>query len=206
MRKIVLQMQISRDGFVADANRGIDWIFESIDPAATEWIVARIAEASAHAMGSRTFVDMKAHWPTSTEPYAAPMNEIPKIVFSRSGLSGATTTRALADASARTPPSRAAGNGASWANPRVLGGALVDDVTRLKQESGREILVHGGASFARSLVATGLVDEYRLIVHPIALGHGLPIFSELAAPLRFALVESERFGSGIVANVLRPRS
>ena len=63
----------------------MDWIFDSFDARATAWIVERLRSADAHAMGSRTFADMKAHWPTSTEAYAEPMNAIPKTECQTTG-------------------------------------------------------------------------------------------------------------------------
>src|SRR5581483_3264798 len=98
-------MSVSADGFVAGPNGEIDWLFRSTDPVATAWTVATIRDVGVHIMGSRTFQDMAAYWPSSTEPFAAPMNDIPKVVFSRSGRAGgagqAATTQALADARAR---------------------------------------------------------------------------------------------------------
>jgi dihydrofolate reductase len=63
-----------------------------------------------------------------------------------------------------------------WARSRVARGELAEEVARLKRESGKDILAHGGASFAQSLAQSGLVDEYRLLVHPVVLGRGLPLF------------------------------
>jgi dihydrofolate reductase len=183
MSKLVLQMQMTVDGFVGGPKGEIDWVFKTLDDAVTTWIVERLWQASVHIMGSRTFNDMAAHWPSSTEPYAAPMNQIPKVVFSRKGA-----------------PSIAEG----WARSRVASGALADEITRLKRESGKEILAHGGAHFARSLAQSGLVDEYRLLVHPVALGSGLALFSGLAKPLDLKLVSTTPFGAGTVAQVYRP--
>jgi dihydrofolate reductase len=69
---------------------------------------------------------------------------------------------------------------------------------------GKPILAHGGVSFARSLVAQGLVDQFVLGVHPVALGKGLPLFRELAAPMRLELVSSKAFPGGAVAQIFRP--
>jgi dihydrofolate reductase len=163
-------------------------------------------------MGSRTFHDMSAHWPWSTEPYAPPMNEIPKIVFSRGGLGTPPgqhpTTRALADAQAhRGTATRVTGPALeSWRAARVAAGGLAEEIARLKQEPGKEILAHGGATFAQSLVNLGVVDEYRLLVHPVALGRGLPLFSTLSAPIDLELVEAKAFGGGAVAHIYRPRA
>lgn len=91
----------------------------------------------------------------------------------------------------------------SWLKPKVCTGNLATEIKQLKRDSGKPLLAHGGAGFARSLVATGLVDEFRLLVHPVVLGKGLPIFSELPKPLYLDLVESVRFTSGTVALVYR---
>jgi dihydrofolate reductase len=74
----------------------------------------------------------------------------------------------------------------------------------LKNEPGKEILAHGGARFARSLVQSGLIDEYRLLVHPVALGRGQPLFSDLATSLDLTLVSSMPFSAGTVANIYQP--
>jgi dihydrofolate reductase len=212
MRRLALQMQVSVDGFVAGPNGELDWVFRSLGDDATAWIVERLWQAGVHIMGRRTYHDMAAHWPTSTEPYAAPMNQIPKVVFSRKGVlepAGAATARALEDAS-RNREARG-GRSASavssvveeWARSRVAGGELAEEIARLKRESGKEILAHGGASFAQSLAQSGLVDEYRLVVHPVVLGRGLPLFSGLSGPLDLQLVSATPFASGTVAQVYR---
>jgi dihydrofolate reductase len=75
---------------------------------------------------------------------------------------------------------------------------------RLKHEPGNDILPHGGAEFARSLVQLGLIDEYRLVVHPVALGSGLAIFRDLPKPMDLELVTTSWFRAGAVAHVYRP--
>jgi len=205
-RPLVLQMQMSLDGFVGGPKSEIDWIFKTIDNPTTAWIVESVSEAGLHVMGSRTFKDMAAWWPTSREPFAPPMNNIPKAVFTRGDIERARATQALADAT------RARGDGAeapspavleSWANPLVLHD-IERDIARLKQEDGKMILAHGGAGFAQALAASGLIDEYRLVVHPVALGAGLPLFSGLAKPLDLKLVNATTFPNGVIAKTYRP--
>lgn len=213
MRKLILKMQISVDGFVGGPNGEVDWVFKSLDAVATDWIVHSLWQAGVHIMGRRTFFDMAAYWPYSTEPYAPPMNEIPKLVFSRHGLDDvrqAELTRAFEDAArqrASLGEKPVAANEAvakEWAETPVLTGDLATEIKRLKQEAGKDIIAHGGASFAQSLVKDGLIDEYHLIVHPAALGRGLPLFSELARPIDLKLVSSTPFDSGAVAQIYRP--
>jgi dihydrofolate reductase len=158
-----------------------------------------------HIMGSRTYADMAAYWPKSTDILAACMNEIPKVVFSRSGKAPApsSSTQALADAKRAMPIDEK--QLASWREPRVASGDLAQEIARLKAEPGKDIIAHGGIAFARSLVKSGLIDEYWLIVHPVALGRGEGLFTDLAKPQAFELLSSTRFPAGACAQVLRPK-
>ena len=211
MRKLVLKMSMSLDGFVGGPNGEADWVFRTLDAGASAWILDGIRSAGAHLMGSRTFQDMLAYWPTSSDPMAAPMNEIPKVVFSKH--SGANrrddrlTTAALKDAPREplglaAPPSSDAAQ--SWARATVATGDLSVEIKKLKAQPGNYLLAHGGASFARSLVQHKLIDEFWLLVHPVALGRGLPLFSGLSAPLDLKLVNTTAFGAGIVVHSYRP--
>ncbi|HVJ41645.1 MAG TPA: dihydrofolate reductase family protein [Dongiaceae bacterium] len=211
MRRLVLKMSVSVDGFVGGPKGEVDWVFRSLDDGATAWIVETLWQAGLHIMGSRTFQDMIAWWPTSTEVFAPPMNEIPKAVFTRkpggTPLDTATTT-ALENATAlRGGALDATGtspHAASWAKAYVARGDLGAEITALKEQPGKDILAHGGAGFAGSLVRLGLIDEYRLLVHPVALGRGLPLFADLPQPRDLKLVSATAFGGGCVAHVYRP--
>jgi dihydrofolate reductase len=180
MRKLILQMQMSLDGYAAGPDGELEWIFEDIDAEYEEWGSEQLWNTGLHVMGRATYRDMAAHWPTSTEPYAPPMNAIPKAVFSRT---------------LKT---------AGWGESRIVSGDLAPEIARLKQEPGKPMRAYGGVSFARALIGTGLIDEYHLIVHSIALGRGLAPFGGLAAPLRLRLAETKIFQTGIVAQVLHP--
>jgi dihydrofolate reductase len=183
MRKLILKMSMSLDGFVAGPNGEADWMFRSQSDDSTDWIVETLWQAGLHAMGSRTYHDMAAYWPTSMTPFAAPMNDIPKVVFTRQK---------------SFEPSSGAD---SWASARIANGSLAEEVRRLKQEPGKDILAHGGAGFARSLTQLGLIDEYRLLIHPVAIGTGLSLFSDLPRPIDLKLVSTSLFQSGVVGHV-----
>jgi dihydrofolate reductase len=215
MRKLILKMSVSLDGFVGGAKNEADWIFVSMDEGAVDWTMKSIWQAGVHIMGSRTFHDMASYWPSSNEVYAGPMNEIPKIVFSRNPQvtlpAARVTTQAVRDASrasgAKAEAARAdSAKEQSWLNARVMSGDLATDIAQLKSEPGKDIMAHGGASFARSLVRLGLVDEYQLLVHPFALGQGLPIFSELPKRLALHVVSATTFPSGATAHVYRGKA
>ena len=212
MRKLILKMSMSLDGFVGGSKSEVDWIFASMDEGAVDWTMKSIWRAGVHIMGSRTFHDMASYWPYSNEVYAAPMNEIPKVVFSKNPSvtsSARSTTQALRDASrANTGGAEAthadSSKEQSWRDARVMSGDLAADIAQLKSEPGKHIMAHGGAGFARSLVRLGLVDEYQLLVHPVARGQGLPLFSELPKPMVLQLVSATTFPAGAIAHVYRP--
>jgi dihydrofolate reductase len=213
MRELVLKMSISVDGFVCGPDGELDWIFNSMDDESKAWTVDKVSRAGLHIMGSRTFHDMRSYWPSSTEVFADPMNNIPKAVFTRKGTieadSAGQTTPGLEDAvadkiSRGLADGDASQNIASWNNAYVAAGDISDEIRQLKAQPGKYIMAHGGAGFAQSLVATGLVDEYQLLIHPAVLGKGKPIFSELVKPLKLGLIESKVFKTGARACVYRP--
>jgi len=178
MRPVILKMDISLDGFVGAADGDVQWAVDDFgDEALQERMLAGLWDAGAHLMGRGAYDDMAPHWPTSTDIYAAPMNEIPKVVFSRT----------------LTDP--------EWADTRVVSGDLATEIQKLKAEDGKPLLLHGGARFARALAGLGAIDEYRLYVHPTALGEGLPLFGER---VRLRLTDVERYSTGVVASTLVP--
>ena len=207
MRELILAMSVSLDGFVAGPEGEAQWIFSG-DQAAIDWKVENLGNAGLHIMGSRVFQSMAAFWPTAATPFAAPMNQIPKAVFSSQGvavLKAATTI--LRNARAQTGDSQTGQlqpGAESWAEAYVAGGELAHEIAMLKATDGKPIIAHGGAFFARSLIAENLVDEYALMVYPIALGKGLPIFSDLTSPRPLKLVGSKVFPRGAVAQSYRP--
>lgn len=170
-RKLVLSMQLSLDGFVGTTDGSVDWIFPQFDEDFTRSQVEKLQGAGAHLMGRVLYESMSTHWPKSKEPFAPPMNQKPKIVFSKSL------------------------EKAKWGPVTIERGDLAEAIARLKGEDGGYLLAHGGASFARSLSRLGLVDEYRLVVHPVTLGDGLRIFD---APLKLRLTKLATFPSGAV--------
>ncbi len=213
MRKLILKMSVSTDGFVGGPNGEIDWIFRSMGDDVNAWTLDTLWQAGVHIMGSHTFHDMASYWPSSTEPFAAPMNEIPKVVFTRKGFLEPTseelTTKALKDARINAEGLFNASDAvslhtSSWAHATVANEDLYVEITKLKQQDGKFILAHGGAGFARSLIDTGLIDEYQLLIHPVVLGKGLALFSEVSAPFDLKLVSSTPFKTGTIANVYRP--
>jgi dihydrofolate reductase len=214
MRKLILRMQISVDGYVSGPEGEIRWIFDSMDDGLNAWTVETVSRMGLHIMGSKTFTDMASYWPTSDEPIAAPMNLIPKTVFSRTARSdtalAGVPTQALSDAAGvraargEGPTQDAIPGAESWIDVPVRTGDLGKEIAAMKQQPGGDVLAHGGVDFAHSLILTGLIDEYWLVVHPIALGAGRPLFTALRKPMTLRLLDAITFAGGAVAHIYRP--
>ena len=175
MASLVLKMSVSLDGYVAPTDGSTDWVAAGRSEDGARWTVETLSNAGAHLVGAATYAAWAGYWPSASGPFAKPMNEIPKVVFSNSLTS------------------------AGWGETTIASGDLAEAVTRLKQQHpGGYLLAHGGTRFARSLVETGLIDEYRLVIHPTVLGAGERLF---LSPLTIEPISTTVFSGGAVAHV-----
>jgi dihydrofolate reductase len=167
------------DGFAAAPDGSLGWV--TIDDELHEHFNHEARELNAFLYGRRMYELMSGYWPTAeSDPVASPVMRdfggiwtgTPKIVFSRT----------LGEV--------------AW-NSRLVRGAAVEEVARLKAEPGFDMDV-SGPTLAGSLLRAGLVDEIRVYVQPVVLGAGLPFFPPLDTPLVTRLVETRTFGSGVV--------
>jgi dihydrofolate reductase len=180
MRKVIVAMSMSLDGFVAPAQGAPDHRTLPEDPVLKKIKLDWLRGVGTHAMGRVAYNEMAAHWPASTDEYAVPMNELPKVVFSKTLES------------------------ADWNDSRVARGELAEEISALRREPGGDIIAWGGASFVQALSRQALVDEYRLVINPVALGNGLPLFRDLTEPIELALLEARTFPNGSALHVYRP--
>jgi dihydrofolate reductase len=181
MRKVVLIMTASIDGYIAGPSG--DPVGAHSEPAELQrWKLERIRCAGTHIMGRVTYEGMAAFWPTSTDDYAAPMNEIPKVVFSKS-LEKAT-----------------------WPESSIARGDLADEIAALRSQTGGDIIAWGGALFAQSLSRAGLIDEYAIATLPIAYGGGKPLFHDLPNSLQFTVLAATNYADGTALHLYEPRS
>lgn len=183
-------MSLSIDGFVSGPNGEMDWIFRSSDETSRTWVVEKMQDAGLLLMGRKSFEGTATYWPTAPGPFAVPMNEIPKAVFTQKGYKGLALVPAGTD---EQSPAEA-----SWAAAKIYDGDLAEEIRKLKAEPGKPIYTVGGAGLVRSLIAAGLIDEYYLAVHPVALGSGISIFDGVAQPMDLKLVEAKAFPGGVV--------
>jgi dihydrofolate reductase len=193
MRKLIMKMSMSIDGFVGGPKGEKDWVFKSSTEESRAWLVAQTWEAGLIIVGRKSFENMGTYWPTASGPFAAPMNEIPKAVFTKKGFKGLDLPNP--DHSPAV---------ASWNEAKVFDGDLTEVIKQLKSQPGKPILAFGGAGFMRNLIVTGLIDEYNFVTHPVILGEGEQIFNGVAKPLDLKLVEAKTFPGGVVAHVYHP--
>jgi dihydrofolate reductase len=188
MRKLIMKMSMSLDGFVSSPDGKNDWVFKTGDEDSLAWSLAAVSNAGLIIMGRKTFETISRYWPTATGPFAKPMNEIPKAVFTKKGFTGIPPGRDQSPAEV------------SWAAAQVFDGDLAEEINELKSGSGKPVVAIGGAGFMQSLIANSLIDEYHLAIHPVALGSGLPIFTGLALPTYLKLADAKAFPKGIVVH------
>jgi dihydrofolate reductase len=179
MRNVVLIMTASMDGFVVGPQGHAGGLPEPDELKRLK--LDRIRRAGTHIMGRVTYEEMAAAWPTSADDYAAPMNEIPKVVFSKTL------------------------NEANWPKSTIARGDLADEIGALKRQPGGEIIAWGGAEFAQALSRSGLIDEYSIVVQPVAYGGGKAIFGDLPDALHLRLLATTTFSTGAMLNTYEPR-
>src|ERR1700686_1497540 len=182
MRKVLLQMGLSVDGIVNGGPQGTPEAGEPPeDEAVRRWKVQSLDQVGPPIMGRVTYEQMAGYWPyDGPAEYADAMNNTPKVVFSKTLMK------------------------ADWKESRIARGDLGEEIARLRSEPGKDIMAHGGASFVQALSRLGLIDEYRLVIRPVALGSGMPLFKDLPEPLYLTLVESNPFADGTVIQVYKP--
>lgn len=184
MRKLIVSEFLSLDGVMEDPGgaEGFEhggWSMKFNDPEGMRFKLEEVMAADALLLGRVTYEGFAAAWPAMKDPagFADQMNGMAKHVVS----------------STLTDP--------SWSNSTVISGDLRAAVEDLKGQEGGDLLVAGSATLVRWLLAEGLVDELRLMVHPIVLGSGKRLFGELAQPARFDLAEARTLASGSVIGV-----
>ncbi len=184
MRTLYLFNMVTLDGYFEGPGKGqIDW--HNVDAEFNTFAMDQLNATGMLLFGRVTYEGMASYWPTPTaianDPEIAhAMNAIPKAVFSR--------TLDKAD----------------WSNTRLVKQDAPQTVAKLKQEPGKAIGLFGSADFAATLTAHALIDEYRLIVNPVVLGSGIPLFKQAHDRLSLKLLSVRPFNSGNVLLTYTP--
>jgi dihydrofolate reductase len=181
MRKLVLFMHISLDGFVAGPKGEMDWIH--VDEEIFDYAADRTNHADTALYGRVTYQMMEAYWPTAADQpnptkhdieHSRWYKKVPKVVLSRTM------------------------QGAVLPNTKIIDHNLPEEINQLKQAAGKEIVIFGSPGAAHSLMAENLIDETWLFVNPILLGQGVPVFKNIQHTQALKLVASHTFSSGVV--------
>jgi dihydrofolate reductase len=172
---------VTLDGFFEGPNKwDLDWHDYVWGEELERFSLEQAANADTLLFGRVTYEGMAAYWTTATGEIADFMNSVSKVVFSR--------TLETAD----------------WNNTRLVRGPAEEEVARLKQQSGKDMLIFGSAALCSTLTRHGLIDEYRLGVTPVVLGAGTPLFKPGPDRLRLKLVSARPLRSGCVILSYRP--
>jgi dihydrofolate reductase len=186
MRKLVVSLNVTVDGFVAADDESLDWHPPYWTDEIAETTAELLSRADTILLGKNTYQAMAAYWPFQAKSmnfprtdiaYADMMNNYQKVVLSSTM------------------------NAVWWNNSLLLKGNLQKEIARLKKQHGRDILTYGSVSLVKKLVAVNLVDEYQFWVHPVILGHGKPLFNKLKNNMSLKLVGQKVFSSGVVLMV-----
>jgi dihydrofolate reductase len=176
MRKLKLQMQITIDGFIAGPAGEMDWMTSDWDEGLKQLVRDITNPVDCVLLGRKLAEGLIPYWASHPqEEGAEKINTTPKIVF----------TKTLS-----TSP---------WENTTLAKGEIVEEIAKLKKQSGKDMLVYGGARFVSALIRYDLIDDYYLLVDAVAIGKGLPIFYNLTTTQNFKLVKSSAFPCGITA-------
>jgi dihydrofolate reductase len=177
MRKVKLQMQMTMNGYVAGPNGKNDWMTWNPDDELITFMNSLIDSSDTLLLGRKTADSIINYWENAADknpdtPFAKKIVDIPKLVF----------TKTL--------------DKSPWNNTTLAKGDLAEEISNLKKQNGKDILVFGGAGFVSSLIKEGLIDEYHLIVNPTAIGEGMTIFNSLDRVQKFSPTQAKLYSGG----------
>ncbi len=179
MRNVIATEYVTLDGVMEEPGQ---WSFQFWSDEAATFKFDELFASDALLLGRVTYQGFANAWPSMTDEqgFADRMNGLPKFVVS-------TTLEE-----------------ATWNNSQLIRGNVAEEVSRLKQQPGQDILLAGSSELVHTLRQHDLIDEYRLMVHPIILGSGKRLFREGSDTTTLRLVEAKAFSSGVVVLTYRP--
>ena len=183
MRKLFSFNMVTLDGYFEGPNHEIDW--HNVDGEFNEFAIEQTGAVDMLLFGRVTYQLMASYWPTpdaiKNDPIVADlMNRLPKIVFSR------TLEKA------------------EWNNTRLIKDHIAEEILKLKQQTGKELALFGSAHLMSTLTQLDLIDEHRIMVNPVILGGGNPLFKRTNDTLSLKLVKTRVFGNGNVLLCYQP--
>ena len=189
MRKIIVSMRVTLDGFIAGLHGEMDWMEEFFDEALANYESELQKTVDTTLFGRVTYQGFESYWPkVALDPaspkgmveYAQHLNAMRKMVFSK------TLARA------------------EWNNSVLEHEIVPEEITHMKQGPGRDMVIYGSASVVQILTNLGLIDQYQLLVHPVVLGSGKPLFQNILHKVNLKLVSTKTHPSGVVLLSYQP--
>lgn len=190
LRNIIVSMRVTLDGFIAGPQGEMEWMEEFFDEALATYESELQKRVDTTLFGRVTYQGFASYWPqVALDPaspqglveYAHQLNAMRKIVFSR------TLSHV------------------EWNNSTLVEEIVPEDITKMKQEPGRDMVIYGSASIVRTLTNLGLIDTYQLLVYPVVLGSGKPLFQDILHTVNLKLVSTRTHPSGVVILSYQPR-
>jgi dihydrofolate reductase len=177
MRKVIFQMMISLDGYFEGPERDISW--HNVDEEFNNYAIDLLNNVDTLLFGRITYQLMAEYWPSqeaiTNDPIVAErMNSLAKITFSR------TLDKV------------------EWKNSRLVKGTIPEEIMKLKKQAGKDIALFGSSNLALTFIEHNLIDEFRIMVNPVVLGKGTPLFNGIKEKLPLKLIKSKTFDSGNV--------
>ena len=181
MRRLVLFMHVSLDGFVAGLNGQMNWIH--VDEEIFDYAGNRTNEANTALYGRVTWQMMDAYWPTAADKPNASKHDIEHSTWYKN-VEKVIMSRSM--------------QGQKLPKTTIISDNLEKEINKLKQQEGKEIVIFGSPSAAHSLMQYNLIDEFWLFINPIVLGQGIPLFKDVKESFKLKLIASTAFTSGVV--------
>jgi dihydrofolate reductase len=181
MRKVVASELVSLDGVMGSPQ---EWAFSYSDDEMEQVNASGMAASDALLLGRATYQEFASYWPyqnSADQPYTDYLNSTPKFVVS-------TTLEEPLE----------------WQNSTLIKGNLAEEITELKRLPGKDITIIGSAALVQSLLADGLLDELRLMIHPLVVGGGKRIFEDGGDQKALELLDSKTFDTGVLYLTYRP--
>jgi len=182
MRKLIFFMHTSLDGFVAGVNGEMNWI--KVDDAMFDFVGTMTDQADTALYGRLTYQMMESYWPTAGENPNASKHDIEHSIWYNK-VSKIVLSRTIKESGKN--------------NTKVISENISDQINKIKQQDGQNILIFGSPSASNSLLNEGLVDEFWIFVNPILLGQGIPLFKDISESVKLSLIETKTFDIGVIA-------
>jgi dihydrofolate reductase len=183
MRKVIVSIFVSLDGYISDNRGDTNWFMNN--DAINAYSMNILNATDTMLLGRTTYELFRGYWPTANEPGSKELNAMEKVVFSR-------TLDAV--------------DWGDWGKARLVKDDIAGEVNRLKALPGKDMVIFAGAGIISTFRKLNLIDEYRLLLHPVVLGGGLPLFAQDEGRMNLKLLSAALLADGVVLLTYQPEN